>query len=33
VGQDATMIDERVRANPQVAYDYAELFKGLTPET
>jgi len=33
VGQDATMIDERVRANPQDAYDYAELFKGLTPET
>jgi NAD(P)-dependent dehydrogenase (short-subunit alcohol dehydrogenase family) len=33
VGQDATMIDERVRANPQAAYDYAELFKGLTPET
>ena len=33
VGQDATMIDERIRANPQAAYDYAELFKGLTPET
>jgi NAD(P)-dependent dehydrogenase (short-subunit alcohol dehydrogenase family) len=33
VGQDATMIDERIRANPLVAYDYAELFKGLTPET
>jgi len=33
VGQDATMIDERVRANPLVAYDYAELFKGLAPGT
>src|SRR6266568_718042 len=25
VGQDATMIDERIRANPESAYDYAEL--------
>jgi NAD(P)-dependent dehydrogenase (short-subunit alcohol dehydrogenase family) len=33
VGQDATMIDERIRANPLVAYDYAELFKGLAPGT
>ena len=33
VGQDATMIDERIRAHPLVAYDYAELFKGLTPDT
>src|SRR5215510_7882940 len=33
VGQDATMIDERIRANPLVAYDYAELFKGLVPGT
>ena len=33
VGQDATMIDERIRANPLAAYDYAELFKGLTPGT
>ena len=31
VGADAAMIDERIRANPQVAYDYAELFKGLAP--
>jgi NAD(P)-dependent dehydrogenase (short-subunit alcohol dehydrogenase family) len=31
VGADATMIDERIRANPEVAYDYAELFKGLAP--
>ncbi len=29
VGQDATMIDERIRANPQAAYDYAQLFQGL----
>jgi NAD(P)-dependent dehydrogenase (short-subunit alcohol dehydrogenase family) len=33
VGQDATMLDERVRANPLAAYDYAELFKGLAPGT
>src|SRR5689334_19042143 len=33
VGQDATMIAERIRANPLAAYDYAELFKGLTPGT
>jgi NAD(P)-dependent dehydrogenase (short-subunit alcohol dehydrogenase family) len=31
VGQDATMIDERIRANPESAYDYAELFRGMTP--
>jgi NAD(P)-dependent dehydrogenase (short-subunit alcohol dehydrogenase family) len=30
VGQDATMIDERIRANPEAAYDYAELFRGVT---
>ena len=30
IGQDATMIDERVRAKPGAAYDYAELFAGLT---
>ena len=29
VGQDATMIDERIRANPEAAYDYAELFRGV----
>ena len=32
IGQDATMIDERVRANPEAAYDYAELFAGLIPD-
>jgi predicted ATPase len=31
VGQDAAMIDERIRANPEAAYDYAELFRGLAP--
>ncbi len=31
VGRDATMIDERIRANPGAAYDYAELFRGMTP--
>ena len=30
IGEDAKMIDERVRANPEAAYDYAELFAGLT---
>ena len=29
IGQDAMMIDERVRAKPEAAYDYAELFAGL----
>jgi NAD(P)-dependent dehydrogenase (short-subunit alcohol dehydrogenase family) len=33
IGQDARMIDERVRAKPEAAYDYAELFAGLTPGT
>src|SRR5579872_7026411 len=28
IGQDATMIDERIRAKPEAAYDYAELFAG-----
>jgi NAD(P)-dependent dehydrogenase (short-subunit alcohol dehydrogenase family) len=27
VGQDATMIDSRVRAKPEASYDYAELFR------
>ena len=31
VGRDATMIDERIRAKPEAAYDYAELFRGMTP--
>jgi NAD(P)-dependent dehydrogenase (short-subunit alcohol dehydrogenase family) len=30
IGQDAKMIDEKVRATPEAAYDYAELFAGLT---
>jgi len=29
VGQDAQMLDERVRAKPEAAYDYAELFRGV----
>lgn len=28
VGRDAKMIDAAVRATPEAAYDYAELFKG-----
>jgi len=31
VGQDATIIDERIRANPEAAYNYAELFRGMSP--
>jgi NAD(P)-dependent dehydrogenase (short-subunit alcohol dehydrogenase family) len=30
IGQDAMMIDERVRAKPEAAYDYAELFENET---
>jgi NAD(P)-dependent dehydrogenase (short-subunit alcohol dehydrogenase family) len=30
VGQDAAMIDAAVRAKPEAAYDYAELFSGVT---
>jgi hypothetical protein len=26
IGEDATMIDAAVRARPEAAYDYAELF-------
>jgi len=33
IGEDARMIDERVRAKPESAYDYAELFAGLTPDS
>jgi NAD(P)-dependent dehydrogenase (short-subunit alcohol dehydrogenase family) len=29
IGNDARMIDARVRANPEAAYDYAQLFSGL----
>jgi NAD(P)-dependent dehydrogenase (short-subunit alcohol dehydrogenase family) len=32
IGQDAKMIDERVRAKPEAAYDYAELFAGLSQD-
>ena len=32
VGDGATMIDEAVRARPEAAYDYAELFAGLLPD-
>jgi len=32
IGKDAKMIDERVRAKPDAAYDYAELFAGLVPD-
>jgi len=30
IGEDARMIDGAVRAKPEAAYDYAELFAGLT---
>jgi NAD(P)-dependent dehydrogenase (short-subunit alcohol dehydrogenase family) len=30
VGEDAAMIDAAVRAKPEAAYDYAELFSGMT---
>jgi NAD(P)-dependent dehydrogenase (short-subunit alcohol dehydrogenase family) len=33
IGKGATMIDERVRAKPEAAYDYAELFAGLVPDS
>ena len=29
IGEDAKMIDAAVRAKPEAAYDYAELFAGL----
>ena len=29
IGEDARMIDAAVRAKPEAAYDYAELFAGL----
>jgi NAD(P)-dependent dehydrogenase (short-subunit alcohol dehydrogenase family) len=31
VGEDAKMIDAAVRAKPEAAYDYAELFSGTAP--
>jgi len=33
IGEDAKMVDERVRAKPEAAYDYAELFAGLIPDS
>jgi hypothetical protein len=30
IGEDARMIDAAVRAKPESAYDYADLFAGLT---
>jgi len=32
VGQDAAMLDENMRANPEDAYNYQELFAGLMPQ-
>ena len=32
IGEDARMIDAAVRAKPEAAYDYAELFAGLVPD-
>ena len=29
VGEDAKMLDALVRAKPEAAYDYAELFRGV----
>ena len=29
VGEEAKMLDEQVRANPEAPYDYAEMFSGL----
>ncbi len=31
VGQDAKMIDAAIRAKPEAAYDYAELFSDMAP--
>jgi NAD(P)-dependent dehydrogenase (short-subunit alcohol dehydrogenase family) len=31
IGKDAKMIDAAVRAKPEAAYDYAELFRGMAP--
>jgi NAD(P)-dependent dehydrogenase (short-subunit alcohol dehydrogenase family) len=31
IGEDARMIDTAVRAKPEVAYDYAELFRDMAP--
>jgi NAD(P)-dependent dehydrogenase (short-subunit alcohol dehydrogenase family) len=32
IGEDAKMIDAAVRAKPEAAYDYTELFAGLIPD-
>lgn len=32
VGEDAQMLDARVRANPEAAYDYAEFFSETAEE-
>jgi NAD(P)-dependent dehydrogenase (short-subunit alcohol dehydrogenase family) len=32
IGEDARMVDAAVRAKPEAAYDYAELFAGLIPD-
>ena len=32
IGEDARMIDAAVRAKPDAAYDYADLFAGLIPD-
>jgi hypothetical protein len=32
IGEDARMIDAAVRAKPEAAYDYADLFAGLIPD-
>jgi NAD(P)-dependent dehydrogenase (short-subunit alcohol dehydrogenase family) len=33
IGEDARRLDAAVRAKPEAAYDYTELFAGLTPES
>jgi hypothetical protein len=33
IGEDATKIDEAVRAKPAASYDYAELFSALGEQT
>ncbi|MGH3193765.1 MAG: SDR family NAD(P)-dependent oxidoreductase [Streptosporangiaceae bacterium] len=33
IGEDAKMIDERIRARPEISYEYAELFADLMPDS
>jgi NAD(P)-dependent dehydrogenase (short-subunit alcohol dehydrogenase family) len=33
VGEDAKMLDAKIRANPEAAYDYAELFSEMTAQS